>query len=269
MNAIQDDEPRTDCLARVGDDALTIPGAAILGLAQVGAGAEVHRIGAAILLTWQGTLVPVVDMAVETGKARSDVERGTLIVVRQPAPDGPKALLVDSVEEQGDAGTWSGAPVPDVVAAYAGQTMSVGETGTGIEDEVDPDLFLTVRSGGNAYLLPLADIARIEPYPERGLQPCGTGLAAVILDRLVRALPLFGCVPGSCPDQALVMIAQGGLQVALIVDGLGDVVEPPASPRLAWGRDGIVEARVVAGTAVGVVDVGHVLGDKPALRLAA
>jgi len=297
-------------IVEAGGERFAVPQISVVELVRAGTGAPVERVGKTPVLRLRDRLLPVVRLSVVLGLAEEDDApdtSATVVVTRVGAHSF--GIIVDRVFDTEEIVVKPLAPILRHLSAFGGNTI-LGDgsvimildptgiaraAGVGVADareagavqveaaavssaSLNTKLLLFRADGGAPKAVPLELVSRIEDVP-RGDIELSNGRE--VLQYRGRLLPLVRMGSNTdSPNQPILVFADRGRLMGLLVDGIVDIVEETLRMEQVQGRAGYLGSAVVAGQATDIVDIAYWLAqadegwfarddDRPARRILA
>jgi two-component system chemotaxis sensor kinase CheA len=242
----------------------------------------------------RGRLLPLVflNRELQLEEPRQPTSHSTLNVVVLNADDHRFGLVVDGINDTeeivvkplnaalGSLPAFSGATIMgdgrvvlilDVngLARSAGMTLDERERVLGepagtvaLSQQEDDTLLLCEFGGGRRIAVPLAQVARLEEFPsrmiERAVDSEVVQYRGAIMPLVRLSTTLGHCSPPS-DSIKVVVSAEGGQTVGVVVDNILDVVRRPVDMRRSVQRGGKAESIVIDQRVTDIVDLASVI----------
>jgi two-component system chemotaxis sensor kinase CheA len=120
---------------------------------------------------------------------------------------------------------------------------------------------LLFRAGGEASLraVPLSLVARLEDIPRERIEASSAGFVTQYRGKLMPLVAVDGgSIVGEAEEtQPILVFAEGGRSMGLMVDAIIDVVQDRLSVELGTTRPGLLGTAVIAGQAADVLDTAY------------
>ncbi|GAB1715368.1 MAG: CheA signal transduction histidine kinase [Nitrobacter sp.] len=132
------------------------------------------------------------------------------------------------------------------------------EASAGGTDEMTS--LLVFRAGSNQpKAVPLALVTRLEEIGVAKIEVADGRYMVQYRDQLMPLVQMEGVSVGTEGSQAVLVFADDGRAVGLVVDEIIDIVEERLNIEVASSRQGILGSAVIKGRATDVIDIGHFL----------
>jgi len=245
----------------------------------------IERINATPVLRLRNRLLPLVSLTelLELGVGQA-TEGGADVVVAQVGAH-MMGIIVDRVFDTEEIVVKPVAPILRHVTMFSGNTI-LGDgsvimildpngiarrTGVGFGSESrleqpsrieaktsnDKTAMLLFRAGASRMAVPLGLVARLEDIPrERIEMSCGSPVTQY-RGKLMPLISIAGETDMDKPTQPLLVFAEGGRTMGLMVDEIVDVPDDRLEIELAGARPGLLGSAVIGGLATDVLDTGY------------
>ncbi len=246
----------------------------------------IERINDTPVLRLRNHLLPLVSLAelLELGTGQA-TEGGADVVVAQVGTQ-MMGIIVDRVFDTEEIVVKPVAPILRHVTMFSGNTI-LGDgsvimildpngiarrtgVGSGSESRLEPSnrvdakssndrtAMLLFRAGGSQRMaVPLGLVARLEDIPRATIEmSCGAPVTQY-RGKLMPLISIAGEANMERPTQPLLVFAEGGRSMGLMVDEIVDVVEDRLEIELGGARPGLLGSAVIGGRATDVLDTGY------------
>ncbi len=279
-------------IVEAGGERFAIPQLSVVELVRAGggSGAVIERINATPVLRLRDRLLPLVNLndllrlrpAAEAGVI-ADVADAYIVVAQVGAT--MLGIMVDQVFDTEEIVVKPVAPILRHITMFSGNTIlgdgsvimildpngiaratAIGggdhrgalHAATGAQRTEDRTAILVFRAGGRQpFAVPLGLVARLENIPRERIEASAGALVTQYRGRLMPLVPVSGSVDGQRERHPVLVFADGGRSMGLLVDEIVDVVEERLDIELSAARPGLLGTAVVAGHATDVIDTAY------------
>ena len=273
-----------------------IPQISVMELVRVGqaggtGGLAIEHIGPTAILRLRDRLLPLVSLGallhMETAVGAGAAAAATVVVTA--VGSGLLGIVVEEVFDTEEIVVKPVAPILRHVTMFSGNTIlgdgsvimildpngvarSAGVSASReTRDAAEPTIvasrsdeqmsLLLFRAGGDANLraVPLSLVARLEDIPRERIEASSAGYVTQYRGQL---MPLVAVDGGALAGEAgatqpVLVFAEGGRSMGLMVDAIVDVVQDRLSVELGTTRPGLLGTAVIAGQAADVLDTAY------------
>jgi two-component system chemotaxis sensor kinase CheA len=273
-----------------------IPQISVMELVRVGqaggtGGLAIEHIGPTAILRLRDRLLPLVSLGallhMETAVGAGAAAAATVVVTA--VGSGLLGIVVEEVFDTEEIVVKPVAPILRHVTMFSGNTIlgdgsvimildpngvarSAGVSASReTRDAAEPTIaasrsdeqmsLLLFRAGGDANLraVPLSLVARLEDIPRERIEASSAGYVTQYRGQL---MPLVAVDGGALASEAgatqpVLVFAEGGRSMGLMVDAIVDVVQDRLSVELGTTRPGLLGTAVIAGQAADVLDTAY------------
>ncbi|ABE64106.1 CheA signal transduction histidine kinase [Nitrobacter hamburgensis X14] len=145
-------------------------------------------------------------------------------------------------------------------ASVATQQELADQNAAGVSDAEQMTSLLVFRAGSDQpKAVPLALVTRLEEFRVDKIEISDGRYMVQYRDQLMPLVQMDGVSVGTDGTQPVLVFADDGRAVGLVVDEIIDIVEERLNIEVASSQQGILGSAVIKGRATDVIDIGHFL----------